>query len=230
MIAKANMNIGFLNSILSKINAMRVKICTQKSFILPLITFVSCNWQSSHGSMRLIESFQKRAMKWITGYGKALQMENLTSLRLLPLPIFWQLSDLIVLSALCHDEDDVISLIDPICQCKKWIISKIQNRTGKLGENFTLITAKIANSMPEEIGFSLLLVFKKRTFLVYMVSAGGDFCAESFMYRNKFRYCPVFSLNATVSVRTSCSIQWCSEFRTPTLQYIHKRFSNFLYI
>ena len=86
--------------------------------------------------MRAIERFQKRAMKWITGYGNVLQMANLISFRFLPLPILLQLSDLIVLSEVCHDEDDVISLIDPICQSKKRMVSKIQKQNREITGKF----------------------------------------------------------------------------------------------
>ena len=82
----------------------RVKICAYKSLILPLITFASSTWHPSRGSMRLMECFQKRALKWITGYRKASYFENKVSLRLLPLPIFLQPNDLLLFSKLYHDK------------------------------------------------------------------------------------------------------------------------------
>ena len=73
---KANRTFGFLKRNLSKNMEISVKICAYKSLILPLITFASSTWHPSRGSMRLMECFQKRALKWITG-------------NRLPLPMFF---------------------------------------------------------------------------------------------------------------------------------------------
>ena len=101
---KVNRNFGFLTRNLSKNMETRVKICNYKSLILPLITFASSSWHSSRGSIRLMECFQKRALKWITGYRNASYFGNMVSLRLHPLPMILQLNDLLLLSKLYHDE------------------------------------------------------------------------------------------------------------------------------
>ena len=87
-LARANRTFGFLKRNLSKNIETRVKICAYKSLNLPLITFASSTWHPSRGIMRLIECFQKRALKWITGYMNASYFENMVSQRLLPLPMF----------------------------------------------------------------------------------------------------------------------------------------------
>ena len=97
---------------LAELADCRVKICAYKSLILPLITFASSTWHQSRGSMRLMECFQKRALKWITGYRNASYFENMVSLRLLPLPMFLQLSDLLLLSKLYHDKANALPLIE----------------------------------------------------------------------------------------------------------------------
>ena len=62
-LATANRNFGFLKRNLSKNMETRVKIYAYKSLILPLITFASSTWHPSRGIMRLMECFQKRALK-----------------------------------------------------------------------------------------------------------------------------------------------------------------------
>ena len=90
-----------------------MKICAYKSLILPLITFASSTWHPSRGSMRLMECFQKRALKWITGYRNASSFENMVPLRLHPLPMFLQLNDLLLLfSKLYHDKENALPLIE----------------------------------------------------------------------------------------------------------------------
>ena len=111
-LAKANQTFGFLKRNLSKNMETRVKICAYKSVILPLITFASSTWHPSRGSMRLMECFQKSALKWITGYRNASFFENMVSLRLLPLPMFLQLNDLLLLSKLYHDKENALPLIE----------------------------------------------------------------------------------------------------------------------
>ena len=90
----------------------RVEICAYKSLILFLITFASSTGHPSRGSMRLMECLQKRALKWITGYRNASYFENMVSLRLIPLPMFLQLNDLLLLSKLYHDKENALPLIE----------------------------------------------------------------------------------------------------------------------
>ena len=89
----------------------RVKICAYKSLILPLIIFASSTWHPSRGSMRLMECFQRRSLKWITGYWNASYFENMVSLRLFPLPMFLQLNDLLLLSKLYQDKENALPLM-----------------------------------------------------------------------------------------------------------------------
>ena len=141
----------------------RVKICAYKSLILPLITFASSTWHPSRGSMILMECFQKRALKWITGYRNASYFENMVSLRLLPLPMFLQLNDLLLLSKLYHDKENALPLIETYEHQYGRVKSRLfKLRTEKFRENIYFRTAKVANNLPEEIDFSQPLGLKKR--------------------------------------------------------------------
>ena len=93
---------------LSKNMETRVKSCVYKSLILPLNTFASSIWHPLRGRMRLMECFQKRSFKWTTGYRNAPYFENTVSLRLLPLPMFLQRNDLLLLSKLYHDKENAL--------------------------------------------------------------------------------------------------------------------------
>ena len=144
----------------------RVKICAYKSLILPMITFASSTWHPSRRSMRLMECFQKRALKWITGYRNPSYFENMVSLRLLSLPMFLQVNDLLLLSKLYHDKEKALPLIETYehqyGRVKSRLFKLPKLRTEKFRENFYFRTAKVANNLPEEIDFSQPLGLKRR--------------------------------------------------------------------
>ena len=148
-LAKANRTFGFLKRNLSKNMETRVKICAYKPLILPLITFASSTWHPSRGSMRLMECFQKHALKWITGYRNASYFENMVSLRLLPLPMFLHLNDLLLLSKLYHDKENALPFIETYehqyGRVKSRLFKIPKLRTEKFRENFYFRTA---NNLP----------------------------------------------------------------------------------
>ena len=156
-LAKANRTFGFLKRNLSKNVETRVKNCAYKSLFLLLITFASGSCHPSRGSMRLMECFQKRALKWITGYRNASYFKNMVFLRLLPIPMFLQLNDLLLLSRLYHDKENILSLIQTYehqyGRVKSRLFKIPKPRTENFKENFYFRTAKTANNLPEEIDF-----------------------------------------------------------------------------
>ena len=164
-LAKANRTFGFLKRNLSKNMETRVKFCAYKSLILPLITFASSTWHPSRGSLRLMECFQKHALKWITGNRNTSYFENMVSLRSFPLPMFLQLNDLLLLSKLYHDKENALPLIETNEHQNGRVKSRLfkipKLRTEKFRENFYFRTAKVANNLPEEIDFSRPLGLKR---------------------------------------------------------------------
>ena len=99
-----------------------------------------------------MECFQKRALKWITGYRNASYFEKMVSLRLLPLPIFLHLNDLLLLSKLCHDKENALPLIETYehqyGRVKSGLFKIPKLRSEKFRENFYFRTAKVANNLP----------------------------------------------------------------------------------
>ena len=165
-LAKAHRTFGSLKRILSKNMETRVEFCAYKSRNLPLITFASSTWHPSRGSMRLMKCFQKRSLKWITGYRNASYFEKMVFLRLLPLPMFLQLKDLLLLSKLYHDKENALPLIKTYehqyGRVKSRLFKIPKLRTEKFRENFYFRTAKVASNLPEEIDFSQPLGLKRR--------------------------------------------------------------------
>ncbi len=170
-LAKANRTFGLLMRNLLQNMARRAKNCAYKSLILPLITFTSSTWHPSRRSMRLMESFQKRVLKWITDYGNASYLEKLILPRILSLLMFLQLKDLLLLSKLYHDKDGILPLMETYehqyARLKSRIFKFPKLRTEKFRENFYFRTAKVANNLPEEIDFFQPLGLKRRI-LSYM--------------------------------------------------------------
>ena len=163
-LAKANRTFGFLKTNISQNMARRAKNCAYKSILFLLVIFASSIWHPSRG-MRLKESSHKRVLKWITGYGNASYLESMMLRRLVPLPMFLQLNDLLLLSKLYHDKDDVLPLMETYEHQYAGVKSRFfkgpKLRTEKVRENFYFSTAKVANSLPEEIYFFAALGTQK---------------------------------------------------------------------
>ena len=119
-----------------------------------------------HWKPNTLINAQIRALKWITGYRNASYFENMVSLRLLPLPMFLQINDLLLLSKLYHDKENALPLIETYehqyGRVKSRLFKIPKLRTEKIRENFYFRTAKVANNLPEEIDFS------KRRILPFM--------------------------------------------------------------
>ena len=88
---------------------MRIKLGLYKSLILPVLTYglIFCN--ISRNDLGRLERFQKKALKWITGNDSD-YTEQLRYFHILPLALFLQLNDLLMMAKFMHEENDHFKL------------------------------------------------------------------------------------------------------------------------
>ena len=136
-----------------------------------------------------MECLQKRALKWITGYRNASYFENMVSLRLLPLPMFLQLNDLLLLSKLYHDKENALPLIETYehqyVRVKSRLFKIPKLRTEKFRENFYFRTAKVANNLPEERLFPAFGTQKTYSF-IHVGPSDAELQRKSSVYMDHF--------------------------------------------
>ena len=87
--------------------SVKSKLNLYKTMVLPIMMYASCCWHASVRSMRNLEAVQKRVTRWILPHCENYK-ERLFFLNLLPVSLYLQLTDLLMLSKLiagCFDFD-----------------------------------------------------------------------------------------------------------------------------
>ena len=87
----------------------RIKLGLYKSLILPVLTYglVICN--ISRSDLRRLERFQKKVIKWITRNDSD-YTEQVRLLNILPLALFLELNELLMMAKFLHEDNDHIKL------------------------------------------------------------------------------------------------------------------------
>ena len=81
------------------------KVNLYKTMILPIITYASQGWFATTTSLRTLEALQRRVVKWITFNDD--HHRCLISTNLLPLSLYLQLLDLMMLSKIINGGCDI---------------------------------------------------------------------------------------------------------------------------
>lgn len=95
---------------------VRSKLDIYKSTVLSVISNASCCWNPNRGDMKRLELLQKRVTKWILPSATDYK-SRLVNLELLPIPMYLQMLDILVMSKLCtgrYDVDisEIIEMVD----------------------------------------------------------------------------------------------------------------------
>ena len=96
---KANRVFYSLRNVAFKVN-MCIKLGLYKSMILPVLMYGSSCRNLNRGDMRNLERFQRKFVSWITNSKTLSYIELLRLSNLLPLPMYYQLNGLLLLSSL----------------------------------------------------------------------------------------------------------------------------------
>ena len=81
-----------------------VKLGLYKSLILPVLLYGFACVFASRADLHLLENFQKKVVRWITGKKTMSYRSQLKILNIVPLPMFLQLNDVLLLSKITNEE------------------------------------------------------------------------------------------------------------------------------
>ena len=84
-------------NVASKVN-MRIKLGIYKAMILTVLMYGSSYCNLNRGDMRNLERFQRKFVSWITNSKTMSYIEQLRLSNLLPMPMYYQLNDLLLSS------------------------------------------------------------------------------------------------------------------------------------
>ena len=135
---------------------MESKLNLYKTMVLPIMIYASCCWHASVRSMRNLEAIQKRATRWVLPH-RVNYKERLLFLNLLPILLYLQLLDLLILSKLiagCFDFDSSAHLAYRIIFRQKKLEFNVEHsRLSKRDTNFWCRGPRLVNKLPAAINF-----------------------------------------------------------------------------
>ena len=142
---------------------MRIKLGLYKSLILPVLTYgiIICN--ISRSDLGRLERFQKKVLKWITRNDSD-YTEQLRLLNILPLALFLQLNELLMMANFMHEENDHIKLPAKIENPgrTKEVFNLNKTRTKKARGEFIFRTCRLINRLNQKIEFREMRSLKQR--------------------------------------------------------------------
>ena len=107
---KANKVLYMLKrNVATKLNTF-VKLGLYKSLIPPVLLYSCTCLTAGRTEIQILEKFQKKVVKWITGNKDTEYKSQLRLLNILPLPMFIQLNDLLLVSKALNEENSGIEL------------------------------------------------------------------------------------------------------------------------
>ena len=126
-----------------------VKFGLYKSLILSVLLYGFACLTAGTTEIHNLEKFQKNVVKWKTGNKDTEYKSQLRLLNILPLPMFIQLNDLLLVSKALNEENNGIEL--PEVHTKETrnneIFKLTKTRTEKARSQFTFKTCRIANRL-----------------------------------------------------------------------------------
>ena len=115
---KANRAIYLLRGNVSPKVNVSFKLGFYKSILLPILLYGMNCVQLSCGSTRNLESFQKRALKWVCFESNRSYLQQLRLLNVPPLPLFMQCKDILLMSKLLFLFKSQILVFELVLQCQ----------------------------------------------------------------------------------------------------------------
>ena len=135
------------------------KVNTYETMVLPIVTCASTCWFADMASLRRLESFQKRVIRW--ALGDTPYPECLHEAIILPISLYLQFLDLIFLSNLVHgrydmDTSSLIQFETPtrvtrLSQSPRFLPRRPRLKLGE--HNFWFRAPDLANRLPHDINY-----------------------------------------------------------------------------
>ena len=130
-----------------------IKLGLYKSLILPVLLYGFSCVSASRAELHLLEKFQKKAVKWITGLKDQSYTSQMRLLNILPLPMFIQLNDILLLSKMNPENNPSLNMPE-LHEPDRRItdIFKLPNtRTEGARREFVFRTCRVANRLQKYI-------------------------------------------------------------------------------
>ena len=110
-----------------------------------------------------LERFQKKVIRWITGNKTGVYINELRLLNILPLPMFIQLNNILLLASLDSNERNEIVLNRRTTRARNTEIFEMRKvRTEKARNEFVFRTSRIVNRLEPYIHFDKRIGLKTR--------------------------------------------------------------------
>ena len=137
----------------------KAKINIYKTIILPVITYASTCWYANISSLKKIESYQKKVLRWTVG-GMSYS-DGLVEANILPLSLYLQLIDLLFLSNVLDgrydiDTSQLIRFEDSQRQTRQADYPRFRlcrPRTKLCEQNFWFRAPGLANRLPRRVEY-----------------------------------------------------------------------------
>ena len=149
---------------------IRVRLILYKSMLLPILSFACCCFGLSRTSLKLLEKFQKRVLKWVCRDYHSIHKELLLKCNLLPVPSFFQLKNLLFLSKYFHELRFTgvdLNITTTMSKKGRMMFDLKTARPEKARAEFCFRMCRLANKLPERVAFFEPLGLKNRI-LVFM--------------------------------------------------------------
>ena len=133
-----------------------VKLGLYKSVIFPVLLYGFSSVSASRADLHLLENFQKKVVRWITGNKTMSYRSQLKILNILPQPMFKQLNDMLLLSEITNEEMKTsINLPErPEIKGRRGEIFELwKTRTEKGRSEFVFRNCRLVNRLDNYIDF-----------------------------------------------------------------------------
>ena len=135
---------------LSQKCAIITKLNAYTGYVVPILTFASQTWLPNKTNFATVEKVQKLATRWILGPEKS-YCERMKELKLLPLSLYMEMHDILMLLAMLNDNYDVVPnetlphAYDSTRQFQRGELPIAQTRLQKTVDNFFTRTKRLYN-------------------------------------------------------------------------------------
>ena len=92
---------------MTDIASLKNKLNAYTGYVVPILSYCSQAWLPNRQQMKKIEKLQKRATSWILSRRNCTYKETLIALKLLPLSMYVELHDLLLLLSLLDNKFDI---------------------------------------------------------------------------------------------------------------------------
>ena len=155
-LTKANKSFYLIRRNIAYKTLTLIKLGLYKSLLIPILIYgLSCT-NLSRGDLVRLERFQKKVTKWTVTSPDTYYVNQLRALNVLPLPLYLQLTDLLLLSSL----DGRTDVFPHLSQCPqtnlrtKDVFKSAKIRTENARGEFTIRTSRIANRIDKHVDFT----------------------------------------------------------------------------